>query len=59
REQTRILTEQVNMPLHQKKDGDEIIKPLDTKPKIRFDGDKISFLDTDMELPAFLRQQNK
>ena len=58
-EHTRYLTEQKNTPLHEKEDYTEILQPENKKPTIRFDGDKINFLDTDMELPAFIRQQNK
>ncbi len=57
REQTRILTEQVNLPLHQKNDKDEIIQPLDTKPKFVFDDSAINLQDSDLEVPAFLRRQ--
>ncbi len=57
REQTRILTEQMNMPLHQKNDKDEIIQPLDTKPKFIFDDNTINLQDSDLEVPAFLRRQ--
>jgi cell division protein FtsZ len=57
REQTRILTEQVNMPLHQKNDKDEIVQPSDKKPKFIFDDSNINLQDTDLEVPAFLRRQ--
>jgi cell division protein FtsZ len=57
REQTRILTEQVNMPLHQKNDKDEIIQPSDPKPKFIFDDSTINLQDSDLEVPAFLRRQ--
>ncbi|NHZ86971.1 MAG: cell division protein FtsZ, partial [Planctomycetia bacterium] len=59
REQTRILTEQLNMPLHQKNDKDEIVQPLDPKPKFIFDDNTINLQDTDLEVPAFLRRQNE
>ncbi len=57
REQTRILTEQLNMPLHQKNDKAEIVQPLDPKPKFIFDDNTINLQDTDLEVPAFLRRQ--
>ncbi|MEE9571842.1 MAG: cell division protein FtsZ [Candidatus Neomarinimicrobiota bacterium] len=57
REQTRILTEQVNMPLHQKNDKDEIVQPSDKKPKFIFDDSNINLQDSDLEVPAFLRRQ--
>lgn len=59
REQTRILTEQVNMPLHEKNDSNEIVQPLDTQPKFIFDDNTINLQDTDLEVPAFLRRQNE
>ncbi len=58
-EHTRYLTEQKNTPLHEKEDDIEIIQPLDSKPKFRFEGDKISLLDKDLEVPAFLRRQSE
>jgi len=58
-EHTRYLTEQKNTPLHEKEDYTEILQPENNKPTIRFDGDKINFLDTDMEVPAFLRRQSE
>jgi len=58
-EHTRYLTEQKNTPLHEKEDYTEILQPENKKPTIRFDGDKINFLDTDMEVPAFLRRQSE
>jgi len=57
REQTRILTEQANTPLHQKNDEEEVIPPLDTKPKLIFDDNTINLQDTELEVPAFLRRQ--
>ena len=57
RDQTRILTEQVNTPLHQKNDEEEVIPPLDTKPKFIFDDNTINLQDTELEVPAFLRRQ--
>lgn len=58
-EHTRYLTEQKNTPLHEQEDNIEILQPVDTKPKFRFEGDKISLLDTDLEVPAFLRRQSE
>jgi cell division protein FtsZ len=58
-EHTRHLTEQKNTPLHEKENDINIIQPIDTKPKFRFEGDKISLLDTDLEVPAFLRRQSE
>jgi cell division protein FtsZ len=46
REQTRILTDTINTPLHEKNGNDEIVKPLDTKPKFIFDDNTINLLDT-------------
>ncbi len=57
REQTRILTEQVNIPLHQKKGEDETEQPLETKPKFIFDDNTLNLQDSDLEVPAFLRRQ--
>ena len=58
-EHTRYLTEQENTPLHEKEENNEIIQPLDSKPKFQFEGDKISLLDQDLEVPAFLRRQSE
>ncbi len=58
-EHTRYLTEQKNTPLHEQEDNIEIIQSLESKPKFRFEGDKISLLDTDLEVPAFLRRQSE
>jgi cell division protein FtsZ len=58
-EHTRYLTEQKNTPLHEQEDNIEIIQPVDAKPKFRFEGDKISLLDQDLEVPAFLRRQSE
>ena len=58
-EHTRYLTEQKNTPLHEQEDNIEILQPVDTKPKFRFEGDKISLLDTDLEVPALLRRQSE
>ena len=58
-EHTRYLTEQKNTPLHEQEDNIEIIQPIESKPKFRFEGDKISLLDTDLEVPAFLRRQSE
>jgi cell division protein FtsZ len=57
REQTRILTDTINTPLHEKNGNDEIVKPLDTKPKFIFDDNTINLQDTELEVPAFLRRQ--
>jgi len=57
REQTRILTEQSNTPLHQKNDEGEVIQPLDTKPKFIFDDNTLNLQDSELEVPAFLRRQ--
>ncbi|NHZ86308.1 MAG: hypothetical protein GWP19_10560 [Planctomycetia bacterium] len=45
------------MPLHQKNDKNEIVQPLDPKPKFIFDDNTINLQDTDLEVPAFLRRQ--
>ena len=58
-EHTRYLTEQKNTPLHEQEENIEIIQPIDSKPKFRFEGDKISLLDQDLEVPAFLRRQSE
>jgi cell division protein FtsZ len=58
-EHTRYLTGQENIPLHEQEDNIEIIQPVESKPKFRFEGDKISLLDTDLEVPAFLRRQSE
>lgn len=57
REQTRILTDTANIPLHEKTEDDEVIQPVETKPKFIFDDNTINLQDTDLEVPAFLRRQ--
>ena len=57
-EQTRILTEQNNVPLHQSAKIDEIAMPEDPTPKFIFDDEKINLHDTDLEVPAFIRRNS-
>lgn len=56
REQTRILTEQTNVPLHQRNGDDTIEQPEDPTPKFSFDDDKISIQESTYDVPAFLRR---
>jgi len=56
REQTRILTEQANVPLHQQNGDNTIEQPEDPTPKFSFDDDKISIQESTYDVPAFLRR---
>lgn len=58
REQTRILTEQSNIPLHQQNSDDTIEQPEDPTPKFSFDDEKISIQESTYDVPAFLRRNN-
>lgn len=58
REQTRILTEQANVPLHQQNGDDTIEQPEDPTPKFSFDDEKISIQESTYDVPAFLRRNN-
>lgn len=58
REQTRILTEQKNVPLHEQNGDDIIEQPEDPTPKFQFDDEKISIQESTYEVPAFLRRNS-
>lgn len=58
REQTRILTEQLNVPIHQRIGDEHIEQPEDPTPKFTFDDSKISIEDSNLDVPAFLRRKD-
>ncbi len=58
REQTRILTEQKNVPLHEQNGDDVIEQPEDPTPKFTFDDGKIGIKDDTYDVPAFLRRNS-
>ena len=58
REQTRILTEQKNVPLHEQNGDDIIEQPEDPTPKFTFDDGKIGIKDDTYDVPAFLRRNS-
>lgn len=62
REQTRILTEQQNVPLHQRNEEEplKIETPVEpeSKPKFSFDDEKISIQESTYDVPAFLRRNS-
>jgi len=58
--QTRILMEEKeNVPAYIKKENIEISQPENRKPTFSFGDGEVNFLDTDFEIPSFIRQQNK
>jgi cell division protein FtsZ len=60
---TRILTEQMNMPLHDQKAENEMppvnpdLEP--TKPKIQFDDTNPNEYGNNIDIPAFIRRQHE
>jgi len=58
REQTRILTEEPNVPLHEQNGSDDLIEqPEDPTPKFTFEDNKISIQDDTYDVPAFIRRK--
>jgi len=61
RKDTRVLTEQLNVPLHNQK-GEQIpaVEPAPkSKTAFRFDDTKPVIYGDDLEIPAFIRRQHK
>jgi cell division protein FtsZ len=60
---TRILTEQMNMPLHDQKADNELPqmnRDLETsKPKIQFDDTNPNIHGNNIDIPAFIRRQHE
>lgn len=62
REHTRILSRERDTPVHEQKKNELDmfpVEPVDDKPKFRFDDTKVSILETDLEVPAFIRRQHE
>jgi len=57
REHTRLISDQLNMPLHQENPEDSIAQPSDPTPKFHFDDEKLSVHESNLEVPAFIRRQ--
>jgi len=57
REHTRLVSDQLNIPLHQENVEDSIAQPADPTPKFHFDDEKLSVHESNLEVPAFIRQQ--
>jgi cell division protein FtsZ len=58
REQTRILAEQLNVPVHERAGDKQIEQPADMTPKFTFDDTKISVEESNLDVPAFLRRKD-
>jgi len=58
REQTRILAEQLNVPVHERAGDEQIEQPADMTPKFTFDDTKISVEESNLDVPAFLRRKD-
>jgi len=59
REQTRILTDQLNVPVHERVGDKQIEQPEDPTPKFTFDDTKISIEESTLDVPAFIRRKDK
>lgn len=59
REQTQLLTNQINETVSEVKRRSNISQPENKKPKFVFDDSKISLHDHDLDTPAFLRRRSE